>query len=91
MALTKEQRAFLEKAGIDVARIKLMNYDQTGSQGMVGFSREMIIVRADVEGWVSEETRQDQKQQRRILRWAMIGGCAAIAGAILTAVALFKP
>jgi hypothetical protein len=90
MALTKEQRLFLKDAGIEIVRIKLLNYAQTGSQGMVGFAPDMMIARIDIEEWVSEKTRDEEKQQARTLRWAMIAGLAATAGLILGAMALLK-
>jgi hypothetical protein len=90
MALSAEQRSWLEEAGVDVVRIKLQNYAATGSGGLIGLSPVRQILRSDIEAWLAEKTRAEDKRQQRILHWAIAAAIAGIVAAVLTAVGLFR-
>ena len=97
MALAEDQRAYLERAGVDVVRIKLHGHTVGWNNDKVAFSREMVLTRVDIEEWLAEKTMAQEKQNRLTLLWARIAGCSGIigalvglAGAVLAAIALMR-
>ena len=70
MALTTEQRAYLEKLGPELVRQKLLEGGGTGRGAAVrGFGTDLL--RGDVEDWLAEKHRETLSLQRRTF-WAVI-------------------
>jgi hypothetical protein len=88
MPLSPEHRAFLDQKGLEAVRVKLGAYGP-GSEVQVGFSRDVIIVRADIEQWLAEKNAAMERREAAVLRWARIAGVAAVLGLIATVVIPF--
>lgn len=97
MALREDQRAYLERAGVDVVRIKLHGPTVGWSHDKIAFTRHMVMPRLDIEDWLAEKTKAQEKQNQLTLLWAKIAGWSGIigalvglAGAALAAIALMR-
>jgi hypothetical protein len=90
--LSAEQDAALEKADTAlVLSMLLANMTGGGSDAPVaGLQRSKPPVEADIENWLAGRIAQDRKQQTWTLRWAAIAGVAAISGAVLASVTLWR-
>jgi hypothetical protein len=89
--LTSEQKAAVEKAGTQLTTMLLMRNPMGGPTSPVGgFQCTEHPARQDVEDWLARRLNENEKQQAKILNWAIIAGVAGIVSAILTAVTLWK-
>jgi hypothetical protein len=83
--LKQDQRAELEKLGVENVRAKLTSYGNV--LGILhSFLQSGSPYRVDVEDWLAEKGRDEAARQRATLHWARIAGWAAIIGTLLTAV-----
>jgi hypothetical protein len=90
MALTPEQRAELEAHGPDTVRIKLLQGSADRGAAIPGFTTGpyRALTRSDVEDWLAEKQVEAARVQQRTLRWAIIAGCAGIAGVVVGAIGI---
>jgi hypothetical protein len=92
MLLSAEQDAALEKADTAlVLSMLLANMPGGGSDASVaGLQCSKPPVKAVAENCLAGRMAQDRKQQTWTPRWAAIAGVAAIIGAVLAAVTLWR-
>jgi len=85
MALTPEQRAELEAHGPETVRLKLLQGGADRGAAIPGFTTGPYrsLTRSDIEDWLAEKHMEAASVQQRTLRWAIIAGWAAIAGAVV--------
>lgn len=83
--------------GVDVVRIKLHGPTVGWNNDKIAFTRHMVMDRLDVEDWLAEKTKAQEKQNQLTLLWAKIAGWGGItgalfglAGAVLAAIALMR-
>jgi hypothetical protein len=81
--LTSAQKAALDKAGVDVVRLKLLQNGNRREQAMDGFGGTGNVTIGDVEDWLSERTRADTAQQAKTLLWAKVAGWASVIGIVI--------
>ncbi len=70
MALTTEQRAFLEQLTPQGVRLKLAAYS-LGSDD-VGFSPTMRLDRTDIERWLVEHGRKQETKSLAARHWSLL-------------------
>jgi hypothetical protein len=89
--LTDDQRGELESFGSTDIRMKVAAYagGHTGPGSFIGGFRCGDIERRDIDGWLSEKTHEESKQQSKILLWAKIAAWAAIVSVFLTALGIY--
>jgi hypothetical protein len=88
MALTEKQRADLEALGAATVRMKLVQSGAGWGASLSGF-KSGDITRGDVEEWLAQENKKEERRQVDTLRWAKIAGWAAIISIIVTAVGIW--
>lgn len=89
--LSGEQKAALEKAGIQLTTMLLMRNPMGGPNSQVGgLQCSPLPQKQDVEDWLAKRLSDNESLQAKILRWAVIAGIAGIISALLTAATLWK-
>jgi hypothetical protein len=77
--LADVQRAELEEMGATNLRTHLIHFGAGRGADICGFKCGCIN-RGDINDWLAEKHRHDERRQRWILFWAVIGGVAGMAG-----------
>lgn len=85
MPLTPEQRAELEAHGPETVRIKLLQGGADRGAAIPGFTTGTYraLTRSDIEDWLAEKQVETARVQQQTLWWAIIAGCAGIAGVVV--------
>lgn len=86
--LSVEQDETLEKDIALVLSTLLANMPRAGSDAPAAGLKPPV--EADIENLLAGRIAQDRKQQTWMLRWAAIAGVAAIIGAVLAVVTLWR-
>ena len=50
---------------------------------MIAFTQHTIMTRLDIEDWLAEKTKAQEKQNQLTLLWAKIAGWSGIIGALV--------
>lgn len=89
MAISPEDRAYLESLGVDNVRQRL-SYAGSGGYAVVpglGRGPGLDLTRSDVEAWLAEKDRAARRLQSDTLWWAKAAAWIGIAG-IVVAIAI---
>jgi len=87
MALSENDRAKLDRLGIENVKLKLA-YAGPGPQSAVpGLGPGLDMTRGDIEEWLAEQSHKASKQQDDILWWAKAATWVAVGG-IVVAIAI---
>lgn len=85
-------RAELERRGLEIVKLKLMEAGVGRGAVVRGFENPPEIPRDFVEDWVAAEEQRAARQRHRTLVWAIVGGVAGIVSIIASIViAILKP
>jgi hypothetical protein len=86
MALSENDRAKLDRLGIENVKLKL-GYAGPGPQSAVpGLGPGLDMTRGDIEEWLAEQSRKASKQQDDILWWAKAATWVAVGGIVVATV-----
>jgi hypothetical protein len=86
MALSENDRAKLDRLGIENVKLKLA-YAGPGPQSAVpGLGPGLDMTRGDIEEWLAEQTQKTTKQQDNILWWAKAATWVAVSGIVVAIV-----
>lgn len=87
MSLTREERALLERLGVENVRQRLDHAGSGGGSVISGLGPSFGMTRSDVEAWLAEKDQEARKMQLDILWWAKTAAFIGAAG-ILVAIAI---
>ena len=88
MALSENDRANLDRLGIENVRLKL-TYTGPGPGLLApGLGPGLDMTRDDVEEWLAEQSRKAAKQQDDILWWAKAATWVAAIGVVVAAIGI---
>jgi hypothetical protein len=85
MPLNNIQRNELEATGAKVVSFKLMAQPGADKGAAIRGFNCGDITRGDVEDWLADKARDEERQQARILQWARIAGWSGIVAAVIGA------
>jgi hypothetical protein len=88
--LQPEQKAALEKAGVDLVAMLLADMRGGGPDAPVSGLQCAPPRKSDVENWLANRVKEDRSRQKWTLWWAVIAGVGAVGAVVLGLVALWK-
>jgi hypothetical protein len=94
MALSENDRAKLDRLGIENVKLKLTDAEPGPQSAVPGLGPGLDVTRGDIEEWLSEQSRKAAKQQDDILWWAKAAtlvagiGVAALGIGIVVAIVI---
>jgi hypothetical protein len=80
MALSENDRAKLDRLGIENVKLKLTDAEPGPQSAVPGLGPGLDVTRGDIEEWLSEQSRKAAKQQDDILWWTKAATLVAAIG-----------
>ena len=88
MALCENDRAKLDRLGIENVKLKLTDAEPGSQSPVRGLGPDLDMTRGDIEEWLSEQSRKAAKQQDDILWWAKAATWVAAIGFVVAAIGI---
>ena len=88
MALSENDRAKLDRLGIENVKLKLTDAEPGPQSAVPGLGPDLDMTRGDIEEWLSEQSRKAAKQQDDILWWAKAATSVAAIGFVVAAIGI---